>query len=71
MEGRENIGKCMCAQVQPTGDCNVVAGIRVAQLALKHRMNKASKMRIVIFVGSPIENANESEVCRRCYKRSI
>jgi len=32
-----------------------VSGIRVAHLALKHRLGKNHKMRIVAFVGSPID----------------
>ncbi|CAN7938103.1 unnamed protein product [Ixodes hexagonus] len=42
-------------QVQPKGDMNLVTAIRVAHLVLKHRQGKNHKMRIVVFVGSPIE----------------
>jgi 26S proteasome regulatory subunit N10 len=30
---------------------NLVAGIQVAQLALKHRQNKKQQQRIIVFVG--------------------
>ncbi|XP_011313726.1 26S proteasome non-ATPase regulatory subunit 4 isoform X2 [Fopius arisanus] len=42
-------------QVQPSGNLNLITGIRIAHLALKHRQGKNHKMRIVAFVGSPIE----------------
>lgn len=42
-------------QVQPNGTLDLMTSIRVAHLALKHRQGKNHKMRIVVFVGSPIE----------------
>lgn len=42
------------AQLQPKGDSNFVATVRVAHLMLKNRENKSHKMRMVIFVGSPV-----------------
>lgn len=30
---------------------NIVAGIQVAQLALKHRQNKNQRQRIIVFAG--------------------
>ena len=36
------------------GEINLVTGIQVAHLALKHRQNKHQRMRIVVFIGSPI-----------------
>ncbi|KAL3187603.1 hypothetical protein MRX96_025094 [Rhipicephalus microplus] len=42
-------------QVQPKGDINFLTAIRIAHLVLKHRQGKNHKMRIVVFVGSPIE----------------
>ncbi|XP_075532655.1 26S proteasome non-ATPase regulatory subunit 4-like isoform X1 [Dermacentor variabilis] len=41
-------------QIQLKGDANFVATLRVAHLMLKHRENKSHKMRMVIFVGSPV-----------------
>lgn len=37
------------------GKLNLVEGVQVAQLALKHRRNKNGGQRIVLFVGSPVE----------------
>lgn len=37
------------------GRLNLVEGVQVAQLALKHRRNKNGGQRIVLFVGSPVE----------------
>lgn len=42
-------------QVQPNGKLSLVTGIRIAHLALKHRQGKNHKMRIVAFIGSPID----------------
>ncbi|XP_014203712.1 26S proteasome non-ATPase regulatory subunit 4 [Copidosoma floridanum] len=42
-------------QVQPNGNLSLITGIRIAHLALKHRQGKNHKMRIVAFVGSPIQ----------------
>mmetsp|Transcript_5702 Transcript_5702/g.16682 ORF Transcript_5702/g.16682 Transcript_5702/m.16682 type:complete len:309 (-) Transcript_5702:4154-5080(-) len=36
------------------GEINLITGIQVAHLALKHRQNKHQRMRIVIFIGSPV-----------------
>uniref|UniRef100_A0A3B5MZW5 26S proteasome non-ATPase regulatory subunit 4 n=1 Tax=Xiphophorus couchianus TaxID=32473 RepID=A0A3B5MZW5_9TELE len=47
--------------VQPRGNISFCTGIRVAHLALKHRQGKNHKMRIIAFVGSPVED-NEKEV---------
>lgn len=46
--------------VQPKGDINLVTGVRIAHLVLKHRQGKNHKMRIVVFVGSPVA-ADEQE----------
>ncbi|UYV67217.1 Pros54 [Cordylochernes scorpioides] len=42
-------------QVQPKGNISFLSGIRIAHMALKHRQGKNHKMRIVVFVGSPLE----------------
>jgi 26S proteasome regulatory subunit N10 len=36
------------------GEVNICVGVQVAHLALKHRQNKHQRMRIVLFIGSPI-----------------
>lgn len=50
-------------QIQPNGTINFLTGIRIAHLALKHRQGKNHKMRIVVFVGSPVE-ADEKELLK-------
>ncbi|KAG8461636.1 hypothetical protein KFE25_001254 [Diacronema lutheri] len=51
-----DIGKILgCAtNVKPGGSANLMAGIQVAQLALKHRQNKNQRQRVIAFVGSPV-----------------
>jgi len=49
--------------VQPKGDLQLLSGIKIAHLALKHRLGKNHKTRIVVFVGSPIE-AEEKELVK-------
>ena len=41
--------------VQPTGNVNLVTGIRIEHLVLKHRQGKNHNMRILLFIGSPSE----------------
>jgi len=50
--------------VQPSGELKIMSGLRVAHLALKHRQGKNHKMRIIIFVGSPLSDVNEQEFIR-------
>ncbi|CAG2122920.1 unnamed protein product, partial [Medioppia subpectinata] len=45
------------------GEINLMTGIRVAHLALKHRQGKNHKMRIVVFVGSPVDS-DEKELIK-------
>lgn len=49
--------------VEPSGEINFMTGIRVAHLALKHRQGKNHKMRIVVFVGSPVDT-DEKELIK-------
>ncbi|XP_028832667.1 26S proteasome non-ATPase regulatory subunit 4-like isoform X1 [Denticeps clupeoides] len=49
--------------VQPRGTINFCTGIRVAHLALKHRQGKNHKMRIIAFIGSPVED-NEKDLVK-------
>lgn len=51
-------------QVQPEGYINFMTGIKIAHLALKHKQGKNHKMRIVVFVGSPLE-LDEKELDRQ------
>jgi len=41
--------------VQPKGNLQFLSGIKIAHLALKHRLSKNHKTRIVIFIGSPVD----------------
>ncbi|EDV97245.1 26S proteasome non-ATPase regulatory subunit 4 [Drosophila grimshawi] len=50
--------------IQPKGEINLLTGIRIAHLVLKHRQGKNHKMRIVVFVGSPISN-EEGELVKQ------
>ncbi|KAK3601358.1 hypothetical protein CHS0354_037674 [Potamilus streckersoni] len=43
-------------QVQPKGTIRFATSIRIAHLALKHRQGRNHKLRIIVFVGSPIED---------------
>ena len=49
--------------VTPTGNVNLVTGIRIAHLVLKHRQGKNHKMRIVLFIGSPV-TSDESDLVK-------
>lgn len=51
-------------QVQPKGELDFLTGIRIAHLTLKHRQGKNHKMRIVVFVGSPVES-DEKELVKQ------
>lgn len=48
-------------QVQPKGNISFITAVRVAHLSLRHRQSRNQKMRIVVFVGSPIHE-DEREV---------
>lgn len=47
---------------QITGSSDVSTSINIAQLALKHRQNKAHAQRIIAFVGSPVSSSEEELV---------
>jgi len=49
--------------MQPKGDLQLLSGIKIAHLALKHRIGKNHKTRIVVFIGSPIE-AEEKDLIK-------
>lgn len=54
-------------QVQPKGDIKFCTGVKVAHLALKHRQGRNHKLRIVVFVGSPIDD-DEKEIVKLAKK---
>ncbi|VDM74133.1 unnamed protein product, partial [Strongylus vulgaris] len=41
-----------------------MSAIKIAHLALKHRQNRNHKMRIVMFIGSPIEGLDSAELTK-------
>lgn len=55
------------------GSINLVAGLNVAQLALKHRLNKNHRQRIVAFVASPVseDDTELSALARRLKKNNV
>jgi len=60
-------------QVQPGGNINFISGIRIAHLALKHRQGKNHRMRIVAFIGSPIEDEEKDlvKLAKRLKKEKV
>lgn len=59
--------------VEPIGEINLMTGIRVAHLALKHRQGKNHKMRIVVFVGSPVDTEEKEliKLAKRLKKEKV
>ncbi|GAA5936065.1 hypothetical protein JCM3775_003570 [Rhodotorula graminis] len=57
-------GKVMAAlhDVKSSGEADLMTGIQVAQLALKHRQNKNQRQRIVVFAGSPLKDSQAALV---------
>jgi len=50
---------------------NFFTAVKVAQLSLKHRMNKQQRQRIVVFVGHPVEEElSECETLGKRLKRN-
>jgi len=47
--------------ITPSGESDIVTGIKIANLTLKNRPNRAHRPRIVLFVGSPV-TAKENEL---------
>eukprot|EP00842_Homolaphlyctis_polyrhiza_P002224 jgi/Hompol1/3001/HPOL_003077-RA len=59
-----DIGKILSAlhSVNLSGRANLSAGVQIAQLVLKHRENKNQKQRIIVFVGSPLAEDEDTLV---------
>ncbi|XP_012684412.1 26S proteasome non-ATPase regulatory subunit 4a [Clupea harengus] len=59
--------------VQPKGKICFGTGIRVAHLALKHRQGKNHKVRIIAFVGSPVEDSEKDlvKLAKRLKKEKV
>jgi len=64
-----DVGKILASlhRVQSKGDIKFLTAVKIAHLVLKHRQGKNHKMRIVVFVGSPVE-ADEKELVKLAKK---
>jgi len=61
----DDIGKLLGSlhgKVRFEGEANVVSALQIAQLALKHRMHKNHPPKIILFVASPIREAEDKLV---------
>lgn len=60
-------------QVKPNGCIDLIRGIKVANLALKHRQSKNHKPRIVIFVASPVvvDQGELTKLSKRLKKEKV
>lgn len=56
-----------------TGRSRLAASIQIAALSLKHRQNKHQRQRIVVFLGSPIEDGERElvQLAKRMKKNNI
>ncbi|XP_065919582.1 26S proteasome non-ATPase regulatory subunit 4-like [Dysidea avara] len=43
-------------KLEPDGQIQLHTGLAIARLMLKHRQNKNHKMRVIAFIGSPVDN---------------
>lgn len=59
--------------VNPNGNINLLTGLRIAHLVLKHRQGKNHKMRIVVFVGSPVahDEADLVKLAKKLKKEKV
>ncbi|KAG0056764.1 hypothetical protein BGZ90_005469, partial [Linnemannia elongata] len=59
-----DIGKILSAlhNVAIGGQVSFSTSVQIAQLALKHRQNKNQRQRIIVFVGSPVEEDEKTLV---------
>ena len=48
--------------IRLSGACKLTAGVQVAMLALKHRQNKKGSQRVLLIVGSPVQNEEKQLV---------
>ena len=47
------------SQLRPAGAVELCTALQIAQLSLKHRINKAGGQRIILFVGSPVKETTK------------
>ncbi|KAK9237195.1 hypothetical protein V1525DRAFT_432964 [Lipomyces kononenkoae] len=64
-----DFGKVLASMVQTKihGKAHATTAIQVAALALKHRQNKAQRQRVIVFVGSPVQD-DEKELIKLAKK---
>ncbi|WFD18226.1 proteasome regulatory particle base subunit rpn10 [Malassezia caprae] len=71
----QDIGKVFAAlhSSKLSGAAHLLTGINVAQLALKHRQNKNQRQRVVAFVGSPVDDTEESleQLAKKLKKNNV
>ncbi|EPQ30813.1 uncharacterized protein PFL1_01712 [Pseudozyma flocculosa PF-1] len=60
----QDVGKILTAlhSTKVAGTSDLLTGINVASLALKHRQNKNQRQRVIVFVGSPVANSEQDLV---------
>lgn len=61
------------ARVEPGGEVKFGSAVRIAQLSLKHRMNKHHKQRIIMFICSPIadEEKDVIKIAKKLKKEKV
>ena len=59
--------------IQINGSSDVLKAVKIAQLSLKHRQNKAQRQRIIVFVGHPLTGTEEDfeDVGMRLKKNNV
>jgi 26S proteasome regulatory subunit N10 len=67
-----NIMKKLYA-IKPNGEIKLIKGIEISYLALKNRASKRHRMRIVVFVGSPLKEEKKKlvELAKRMKKLKV
>merc|ERR1711962_112828 len=61
------------ARVEPGGEIKFGPAVRIAQLSLKHRMNKHHKQRIILFICSPIADEQKDiiKIAKKLKKEKV
>ena len=70
-----DLGKVLQAmqKMKIDGHVHVSTSVQIAQLALKHRENKNQRQRIVVFIGSPVEEDVETltKIAKKLKKNNV
>merc|ERR1712168_333104 len=61
------------ARIEPGGEIKFGPAVRIAQLSLKHRMNKHHKQRIILFICSPIADEQKDiiKIAKKLKKEKV